>query len=186
MLPDEFEEFNDLEESNDSEISREDKIFNNRYNSGEGLTDVEDYEFSKKISVCGDYSDLYLKDLYNYEDELEAKFVLDSMFRFIQNDAKISKLLVKKSEESRTSKPKLAKEEINFIFQRLNSHNDKMSDATIFYSPIYIIEVISSISSIEYKKIFDALDTETQELLLLELNKKYKFLDGKFHKKRIH
>jgi predicted restriction endonuclease len=56
----------------------------------------------------------------------------------------------------------------------------------MFYNPIYILEVISAISSIEYKKIFDALETDTQELLLLELNKKYKFLEGKLHKKRIH
>ena len=38
----------------------------------------------------------------------------------------------------------------------------------------------------EYKKIFDSLDTEVQEILLIELNKKYQFLDGKMHKKRIH
>jgi predicted restriction endonuclease len=56
----------------------------------------------------------------------------------------------------------------------------------MFYSPIYILEVISSISSIEYKKLFDMLETEIQELLLTELNKKYQFLDGKMHKKKIH
>jgi hypothetical protein len=38
----------------------------------------------------------------------------------------------------------------------------------------------------EYKKIFDSLNTEIQEILILELNKKYKFLEGKMHKKRIH
>jgi hypothetical protein len=38
----------------------------------------------------------------------------------------------------------------------------------------------------EYRKIFDSLETETQEILLIELNKKYKFLDEKIHKKRIH
>jgi hypothetical protein len=185
MRPDdEFEEFEDSSES--SEVSREDKIFNNRYNSGDGLTEVEDYEFSRKISVCSDYSDLYLKDIYDYEDQLQSKFVLDAIFNFIQNDSKISKLLIKKTEESRGTKPKLAKEEINFIFQRLNENVEFEQGAHLFYSPIYIIEVISSISSIEYKKIFDSLETETQEMLLLELNKKYKFLDGKFHKKRIH
>jgi hypothetical protein len=55
-----------------------------------------------------------------------------------------------------------------------------------FYSPIYILEAISSIASIEYKKIFDSLETDIQEILLIELNKKYKFLDGKMNKKKIH
>jgi len=30
------------------------------------------------------------------------------------------------------------------------------------------------------------LETDIQELLLIELNKKYNFLDGKIHKKKIH
>ncbi len=38
----------------------------------------------------------------------------------------------------------------------------------------------------EYKKIFDALETDIQEILIIELNKKYRFLDGKMNKKKIH
>jgi hypothetical protein len=38
----------------------------------------------------------------------------------------------------------------------------------------------------DYKKLFDMLNTENQEILLLELNEKYLFLDGKMTKKRIH
>ena len=188
MRPD--DEFKDLEKEDEDfeslpEIVKDDKIFNNKYNTGDGLTDSEDYEFSRRISVSQEYSDSYLKDVYEYEAELESKFVLDAIFNFIQTDPKICKILQQKSDTS-SPKSKLSKEEINFIFNHVNVNIDLESDSSLFYNPIYILEVISSISSIEYKKIFDSLETETQELLLIELNKKYKFLDGKFHKKRIH
>ena len=67
-----------------------------------------------------------------------------------------------------------------------NTKIELKTDVAMFFSPIYILEVISSITSIEYKKLFDTFETEIQELLLTELNKKYKFLEGKMHKKRIH
>jgi hypothetical protein len=191
MRPKDFEDLNYQEDDehldeNLPETTREDKIFNNRYNTGDGLTESEDYEFSRKISVSQEYSDTYLKDVYEYESELETKFVLDTIFNFIQSDPKISKILNKPNSNTFPAKSKLAKEEINFIFNQVNQNLDISSGVVMFYNPIYILEVISAISSIEYKKIFDALETETQELLLVELNKKYKFLDGKFHKKRIH
>lgn len=188
MRPDdEFEDPENEEEDFESlpEIVKEDKIFNNKYNTGDRLTDSEEYEFSRRISVSQDYSDSYLKDVYDYEAELESKFVLDSIFNFIQSDPKIRKIISKKSDTS-SPKSKLSKEEINFIFNHVNSNIDLDSNSALFYNPIYILEAISSISSIEYKKIFDSLETETQEMLLIELNKKYKFLEGKFHKKRIH
>lgn len=168
------------------EIPREDKIFNNKYNTGDGLTDPDEYLFSKKISVSNEYSDAYLKDIYEYEDDLEAKFILDSIFNFLQSDIAISKIIKKHTIDRSPAKIKLVKEEINFIFYKVSSSLELTPDVAMFYSPIYIVEVISSISSIEYKKIFDMLDTEIQELLILELNKKYKFLDGKLHKKKIH
>ena len=84
------------------------------------------------------------------------------------------------------SKVKVSKEDINIIFNRIHDKLDVTTYGISFYSPIYILEAISSVSSMEYKKIFDSLDTDVQEILLLELNKKYQFLEGKMHKKRIH
>lgn len=184
-MNDEYENLEDDEILDDlpPEV-REDKIFNNRYNTGDGLTDVDDYEFSKKISVVSEYSNNYLKDIYEYEENLEEKFILDSIFSFLQSDPEIVPILQK--DEQFASKVKLTKEDINLIFNKVNNNLDLTSSSMMFYSPIYIIEVISSISSIEYKKIFDSLDTEIQEMLIVELNKKYKFLDGKLHKKRMH
>jgi hypothetical protein len=172
----------DQDNSTDNTASaREDKIFNNSYYNGDKLKDSEEYEFSKKISVSSDYSDTYLKDLYDYEEQLESKFILDIIFEFLQKDEVLSKYL----ENISTSKIKFSKEDINIIFNRTHDVLDVTSHGISFYSPIYILEAISSLASIDYKKIFDSLDTEVQEILLLELNKKYKFLDGKMHKKKI-
>ena len=185
---DEFENTDEIEEDdvNVPAIVREDKIFNNRYNTGDGLPDTGDYSLSRGISVSRDYSDSYLRDLYEYESELETKFILDAIFSFLQNDPEISEIIIRSSLDPFKTKSKFSKEDVNFIFNKINTTLELKSSVIMFYSPIYILEVISSISSVEYKKLFDMLDTEIQELLLTELNKKYQFLDGKMHKKKIH
>jgi hypothetical protein len=185
MNYDDFEDEFEQEETEDSPI-REDKIFNNSYYNGDKLKDSEEYEFSKKISVSSDYSDSYLKDLYDYEEQLESKFILDVIFDFLQTDAELSKYVKPISNKDGISKVKLSREDINIVFNRIHENLDAAAHGISFYSPIYILEAISSVASIEYKKIFDSLETDIQEMLLIELNKKYKFLDGKMHKKRIH
>ncbi len=181
MIQEEF-----TEDQIPDEIIREDKIFNNGYYSGDKLKDSDEYEFSKKISVSSDYSDNYLKDLYDYEEQLESKFILDIIFDFLQTDDLLNNYIVNLIESDSTNKLKFSKEDINLIFTRVHENLDVAHHGISFYSPIYILEAISSISSMEYKKIFDSLDTDIQEILLLELNKKYKFLESKINKKRIH
>lgn len=197
FIYDEFDEYSDeLDESNEYELDeieeeelaapvREDKIFNNRYNTGEGLSDSEEYQFSKKISVANDYSDSYLRDLYEYEEGLENKFILDEIFSFIDSDADLSEIMIA-SPDSSQMKIKFSKEQVNFIFNRIHDVFEKRAHLSAFYNPIYILEVISSVSSLEYKKLFDMLDSDIQEILVLELNKKYLFLEGRMHKKGIH
>jgi len=46
---------------------KDDKIFNNGYKSGDGFRD-EEYEYKQSIKVNSNYSDKYLKDVYNYEE----------------------------------------------------------------------------------------------------------------------
>lgn len=174
------------DEPTEETVVREDKIFNNRYNTGDGLSESDDFEYSRKISVSSEYSNTYLKDLYEYEDVLDSKLILNNIFSFVQNDAEIKELIKKKTTKPVSSKLKLSKDEINFLFTKINETFDTVGDDTMFYSPIYVMEVISAITSIEYKKLFDMMDTEIQEILLLELNAKYRILDGGMHKKRIH
>lgn len=174
------EEFEEKE--NQIDPLREDKIFNNGYKSGHGLPDGEEFEFTKKISVSNEYSDNYLKDLYDSEEFLETRVILDTIFEFLKKDDWVRVTLAKKA-ESNSAKVKLSKAEVNKIFMKVHEEIDSSPSKSSFYNPIYVLEAISSISSIEYKKLFDLLDTEIQEILLIELNKKYGILDGKFKKR---
>lgn len=192
---DEFQRFDDYEEpeveeeeedENGEAEPREDKIFNNRYNTGEGLEDSDEYKYSKNISVSEDYSDAYLKDLYDYENELDLRVVLDFIFNEFSQDPEINDIFQISTKSFNQKKLKISKDEINFVFTKIHDKINTHNSGAIFYSPIYILEVISSVASIEYRKLFDMLNTENQEILLIELNEKYLFLDGKMTKKRIH
>lgn len=185
MSKDDHENNENLNESEEF-VHKEDKIFNNRYNTGEGLRDTGEYEFSKKISVSSDYSDSYLKDVYEYEENLETQFIMDGIFDTIKKDESLNKMVFHSIDNSLVFKNKFAKDEISVIFNKIHTSLDEVGKNTTFYNPIYVLEAISSFSGFDYKKIFDALDTDAQELLLVELDKKYNFLDGKMHKKKIH
>jgi hypothetical protein len=179
----------EVEETDDSPV-REDKIFNNRYKFGEGIRDEDDIERSSKININSNYSDVYLKDIYEYEESLDYNIGVGKVFEFIETDPELKSLLHKLDKES---KIKLSKDEINWCFNRILNNIDGVEEKESFYSPIYVLEAISSILNInsgdpvkDYRKIFDCLEVEIQEELILELNKKYNFLDNKINKKRIH
>ncbi len=169
---------------------REDKIFNNRYKTGDGLRDEEDYTYDSSIKVNPNYSAKYLNDLYNYEEGLDYNIGLEKIFKFIKEDPELKTLLEKVGEDVRI---KLSKEEINYCFDKILTNMESTTKGEQFYNPIYILEAMSSILYInsgdpikDYKKIFDALSVETQEELVIELNKKYKFLEGKMNRRKIH
>jgi len=177
------------EESNEeihSRRSKEDKIFGNGYKTGDGLSEDDEYQYTSSIEVEASYANRYLKDIYEYESGIESNFTLDTIFDIVKKDKRITTILEEAASDSKSAKIKLKREQVNFIFFRIEELLLEETDSSIFNSSIYILEVISALSSNEYKKLFDMLDTEIQEKLLIELNEKYKFLDGKMNKKRIH
>lgn len=168
---------------------REDKIFNNGYRSAEAMDNV-DYEYRTQISVNSNYADNYLKDVYEYEETLEYNMGVSKIFELIEDDSELSALLYKKKIDSRI---KLSKEEINWCFNQILTKIKSLNTGEHFYSPIFIIEALSSILNVnsgdpikDYRKLFDSLDVEHQEELIVELDKKYNFLGGKSSKKRMH
>jgi len=168
---------------------REDKIFNNGYKSAEAMKD-SDYKYQSEISVNSNYADSYLRDVYEYEETLEYNMGISKIFELIEDDPDLSALLYKKSEDSRI---KLSKDEINWCFNQIFSKLKSAHTETHFYSPIYIVEALSSIMNVnsgdpikDYRKLFDSLDVELQEELVVELDKKFNFLNGRTNKKRIH
>lgn len=157
---------------------REDKIFNNRYNQGEGLKDSDEYGYNSGIQVDSTYSNNYLNDIYDYENNVEYKIFLDHVFEIIKDNKELDELI----NEKEGTRNKFNKEEINFIFDKVTSLLEKESEYETFSNSIYVLEAISNITAMEYKKIFDFLDYSHREVLLSELNKKYKFLDWKMNK----
>ena len=157
---------------------REDKIFNNRYNQGDGLKDPDEYEYNKGIQVDSSYSNNYLNDIYDYENRIEYKLFLDHIFDLIKKDSEINELI----SEKEGTRDKFNKEEINFVFGKITNLVEENTEHETFSSYIYILEVISNITAMDYKKIFDFLDYSYRESLLTELNKKYNFLNWKMNR----
>lgn len=168
---------------------REDKIFNNGYKSGEAMP-TTDYEYRPSIKVSDNYADAYLKDVYDYEETLDYNMGVSKIFDLIENDKDLGALLYKKSYDG---KIKLSKDEINWCFNQILIKLRELNTGDHFYSPIYIVEVVSSILNInsgdpvkDYKKLFDSLEVELQEELVIELDKKYNFLGGRKNKRKMH
>jgi hypothetical protein len=178
-----MEENKKRKEKEKREERREDKIFNNRYNQGEGLKGPNEYEYNKGIQVESSYSKSYLNDLYDYENNVEYKIFLDHIFEIIEQDKELKESIKEKD----GTRNKFNKEEINFLFDRITSILDKETEYETFSNSIYVLEAISSITAMDYKKIFDFLEYQYRETLLTDLNKKYKFLDWKMNKnKNLH
>lgn len=181
-----------MSNNNEDELRKkrkEDKIFNNGYKSGEAMPDIE-YQYQDTISVNSDYSDQYMKDLYDFEESLDYDIGLSKIFEIIEKDSALKSLLQKLDNDS---KLRLSKEEVNWCFNKILKYIESGDYEEQFYNPIYILEAISSILYVnskdpikDYRKIFDCLDVEIQENLIVELNKKYKFLEGKMNTRRIH
>ena len=164
------------EERIKKEEKREDKIFNNRYNQGEGLKD--NYTYSKSIKVDSSYSKSYLNDIYDAEESVEYKIFLTHIFEIIEKDKELQELV----EDKEGNRNKFNKEEVNFIFEKILNILESEREFEKFSSSIYILEAISSITAMDYKKIFDFLEYSHKELLLSEINKTYKFLEWGMNK----
>lgn len=146
------------------------KILNNSYRTGENLKG-EDYEFSKSIRVSDDYASSYLKEVYDYENHVEYKIVLDKIMETIENDKKLREIVI--PDPKAEKKKKFNSKEINLIFGKVYNEMEKEIDDSKFVNPIYMVEAISRITGLEYKRIFDYLDYEYQAVLLEALNERF-------------
>lgn len=198
-LNDEPDYFNDIElepdfqldsEYNDEELERRrvayadlkknDKIFNNTYNLGlDGAEEDEDFSAGpeNKIKIESGSADYNLYDSEKYLEHVDLTIVQRDIYNFIVDSPDVKAII-----GDEPDKRKFVKSEINSLFDILVSGLAQSNNA--FVSPIHILDAISSTVNMEYKKLFDMLSYSNKELLLLELNSKYGFLDtmGKNHK----
>lgn len=189
---DQDEDFNDLlldEDYDDEELERRrvayaglkknDKIFNNTYNMGLENSDEDDDEPTSsrvggpEIKLDSSSPDYNMYDPEKYAEHVDQVIVRKDIDKFIANNKIIQEILGNEPE-----KKKFTKAEINSLFELINNGMSKGGSANVFVSPIHVLDSISSTVSMEYKKLFDMLTYENKEVLLIELNSKYGFLDS--------
>lgn len=149
---------------------RSDKIFNNSYNTGDG----PEYEHTGggDIKISNTHADSHMYDSERYQDYLGFQIIQRDIQNVIDGTPEIAAIIT-----SEPNKKKYTKTEINAIFAILKKklyHGDNQSH---FVSPIQILEAVSNLTMLEYKKLFDILDYEYREDLVYELNKTHNILD---------
>lgn len=156
-----------------AKLRKNDKIFNNSYNMGQNLSeDEEDLRSSSEIKLDVSSPDYHLYDRDQYSDHMDNKITQYDIDQYVMESSEIQGIL-----GDQPDKRKFSKAEINQIFILILNGVSRGQTASVFVSPIHVLDAISSLTTMEYKKLFDMLTYEHKELLLLELNKKYGFLD---------
>lgn len=159
-----------------AELKKDDKIFNNTYNMGYENGDEDDIEESgssvREIKVDASSPDYFMYDKEQYAEYVDQGIIQREIFAFIQTSSEVNAILGPEPE-----KKKFVKQEINSLFEILCQNLITTNNRNYFITPIYVLDAISVTLSTDYKKLFDMLSYENKEVLLLELNSKYGFLD---------
>jgi hypothetical protein len=151
---------------------RVNKIYNNSYKEGTKLKGDE-YKMSKSLSADHDYSDSYLKDIYNPVENIDIQNMRKEILELIDNHEKLKEVF----DESKKAK-KFNKKNINFIFKEIYSHFTSHKDKIIFLNIIHLFDIISNITGLKSKNLFDLLDVEYKALILEELDLSFDVLDS--------
>ena len=160
-------------------LKRHDKIFNNTYNMGLDTSEDDDASSNSgrmggpDIKLDSSSADYHLYDPEKYSDHVDHLIIRSDINQFISSSPSVQTIL-----GDEPDRKKFTKSEINSLFEQINAGLSIGVKANAFISPIHVLDSISAIVSMEYKKIFDMLTYENKEVLLLELNAKYGFLDN--------
>lgn len=166
-----------------AELKKDDKIFNNTYNMGYDVSEDDAEEetsaVSRDIRVDSSSPDFYMYDKEQYAEYVDQGIIQREIFAYIEASEEVNRILGPEPE-----KKKFVKSEINDLFTLLCNGLITENNRNYFITPIYVLDALSIVISTEYKKLFDMLNYENKEILLLELNSKYGFLDklSKSHK----
>jgi hypothetical protein len=153
-------------------LRKSDKIFNNSYNMGQTNSSEDDVRASNNIKVDISSPHYHLYDRDHYSDHIDNTITQYDIDKYVSSSDEIRAIL-----ENKEDKRKFNKVEINELFRIITAGVKIGEHASFFVSPIHVLDTISSLTNMEYKKLFDMLGYDFKETLLLELNKKYGFLD---------
>lgn len=153
-------------------LRKNDKIFNNSYNMGQSISEDDPIRAQSDIKVDISSPHYHLYDRDQYSDHIDDTITQYDIDQYVSSSDEILAIIGDQSE-----KRKFTKVEINDLFRLITAGVTTGEHASFFVSPIHVLDSISSLTNMEYKKLFDMLAYEHKESLLLELNKKYGFLD---------
>jgi hypothetical protein len=158
-------------------LRKEDKIFNNAWNNGEGITDDSYANISIKLDPG--HSDSNLLDSTKVDHYLDKSIIERDLIQIVKEDQELCKIM-ESTEESR----KYSKVELNLIFSKLCKLVE-VSGKSTFITPIDVLDFVSMLSQMDYKRLFESLEYEHKEVLLVELDKKFGILEGKVKFKKL-
>lgn len=160
-----------------ADLKKNDKIFNNTYNFGLDSSEEDDDSLprpsSSEIKLDSGSPDYHMYDPEKFSDNLDLKIVQRDIYEFIQTNQRVKAII-----GDEPDKKKFTKAEINEVFEILNLGLTSGATGNVFINSIHVLDSISSLINMEYKKIFDQLTYDNKEILLVELNNKYGFLDN--------
>lgn len=178
LLTDEYDD-DELErrKSAYADLKKTDKIFNNTYNLGLDTTYDEEEgaprASTSELKLDSGSPDYNMYDPTKFAESLDLKIVQRDIYEFIKANLRVQDLLGNEPDKKKFTKP-----EINELFEILNLGLATGATGNVFINPIHVLDSISSLINMEYKKIFDQLTYDNKEILLVELNNKYGFLDN--------
>ena len=183
--PEEDETLADIESDDPDEVryqqhlklKKQDKIFNNTWNSGDGLSD--DTFQNTSIRLDPSHSDSHLLDGKRFDQYMDKSFIERDLNLIVREDPDLAKLMINSPETKKYTKP-----ELNLVFSRLCKLVEQHGKTT-FIGPIDVLDFVSMLAQLDFKRLFESLEYEHKEVLLLELNKKFGILDGKVKFKKL-
>lgn len=174
--PNESEELAELDRRKEaySILKKDDKIFNNSFNMGSALDEDEPEARAKnEIRIDPGSADYNMYDRDCQEDFIDDSITQFDINAFVSGSAIVQKILKSPID----GKKKFTKTEVNTLFNTIKAGVSNGSQSSAFVNAINILDTLSSLTSLEFKKLFDMLTYENKEILLEELDKKYHFLD---------
>ena len=145
------------------------KIINNTYRRGDNLKG-DDYVFEKEMKVEAGYASDNLGHIYDVENNMIYRKVQEEIMQLLESNENLREML------NDTKKKKFNREKVNCIFKLIYSHFERNTSAKQFSNLIYIFDNVANLSGLKYTSLYDLLDGEYKQMLLIELDKSFGIL----------
>lgn len=148
---------------------KQNKILNNSYRSGDNLKG-DSYKFDKEVRVERGYASNNLGHIYDPENSMTYQKIRTEVLRLLDTNKELIDML---SDE----KPKkFNREKVNRMFKIICEHFEKNPKIRQFMNVIYIFDNVSNLSGLRYSSLYDLLDGEYKQMLLIELDSTHNIL----------